>query len=147
MGSELFKKVASVNRLKKRNCKKPDKVLKTYSREIFTLDGQMELDISFGDKTMKTTIYIKLDAYDQLLLSEGVCRQLGIIIYHPDVHPSRVKKVDDSKNDNQGDEERDGTVIPLVRVHLIERVRLLPQQCSRIQVHSEGGYRNDCDGA
>jgi len=57
MGSELFKKVAC---LKKKNCKKPDKIPKTYSRETFTLDGQMELDIFFGGNTMRTNIYIKL---------------------------------------------------------------------------------------
>ena len=30
-------------------------------------------------------MYIKVDAQEPLLLSEGVCRQLGIIAYHPDV--------------------------------------------------------------
>ena len=50
------------------------------------------------------------------LLSERVFRQLGIITYHPDIYLSRVKKVDESKNENQGDEERDGTVILLVCV-------------------------------
>ena len=41
---------------------------------------------------MKTKLYIKMDAYDQWLLSKGVCRQLAIIDYHPDVYP--FKKVD-----------------------------------------------------
>ena len=40
---------------------------------------------------MKTPIYVKIDAFDQLLLSEGVCRQLGIISYHPDVRWNRSK--------------------------------------------------------
>ena len=43
MGGELFKKVVTVNGLKKKNFKKPDKIPKTYSRETFTLDGVMEL--------------------------------------------------------------------------------------------------------
>ena len=34
---------------------------------------------------MQTLVYIKMDAPDQLLLSEGVCRQLGIVTYHQDV--------------------------------------------------------------
>ena len=42
----------------------------------------MDLDVTFNGKTMRTPIYIKMDAHDQLLLSEGVCRQLGIIQYH-----------------------------------------------------------------
>ena len=45
----------------------------------------MDLDVTFGDKTMQTPVYIKLDAPDQLLLLEGVCRQLGIVTYHRDV--------------------------------------------------------------
>ena len=90
MGGELFKKVATVNRLKKKDFK-PDKIPKTYSRETFTLDGVMELHVSFGERTMKTSVYIKMDAYDQLLLSEGVCRQLGIISYRSDVHPGKWK--------------------------------------------------------
>ena len=36
---------------------------------------------------MRTPVYVKLDAAEQLLLSEGVCRQLGIITYHPEVLP------------------------------------------------------------
>ena len=34
---------------------------------------------------MKTAVYIKMDAPEQLLLSEGICCQLGILTYHPDV--------------------------------------------------------------
>jgi hypothetical protein len=45
----------------------------------------MGLDVTFGDRTMCIAVYIKMDAPDQLLLSEGVCRQLGIITYHRDV--------------------------------------------------------------
>ena len=34
---------------------------------------------------MLTLVYIKLDAPEQLLVSEGVCRQLKIFAYHPNV--------------------------------------------------------------
>ena len=47
----------------------------------------MEMDITFHEKTITTTVYIKMDAVDQLLLSEGVCRQLGIVMYHTSVVP------------------------------------------------------------
>ena len=42
---------------------------------------------------MLTPIYLKMDAHDSLLLSEGVCRQLGIVTYHPSisVHPAGKK--------------------------------------------------------
>ena len=92
MGGELFKRVAAVARLKRRDFKRADKEPHTYDQKPFPLDGRMDLDVSFGDKTMKTAIYIKMDAHDQLLLSEGVCRQLGIISYHPDVQAGQSKE-------------------------------------------------------
>ena len=52
---------------------KPDKTPRTYDQKPFTLDGRMELEVQFEDKAMHTPIYIKMDARDQLLLSEGVC--------------------------------------------------------------------------
>jgi len=35
------------------------------SRQTFTLDRRMEMDISFGDKKLKTKVYVKMNAYDQ----------------------------------------------------------------------------------
>ena len=78
------------------------RISKTYSREPLNLDGQMELEILFCSKTIKTVIYIKLDAYDQLLLSKGFCRQLGILHYHPDVYPLKGKKVPGDVKVNEG---------------------------------------------
>ena len=45
----------------------------------------MDLHISFGEIVICTTMYVKLVALDQLLLSEAVCCQLGIVSYHPNV--------------------------------------------------------------
>ena len=85
MGEELFCKVAAVARLRKSQFKNPDKVLRTYDGCTFALHGKLELDRdnSFEGKTMKTPVYVKVDAPDQLLLGESVCRQLQIISYHP----------------------------------------------------------------
>ena len=145
MGGELFKKVATVNRLKRKDFKKPDKIPKTYSRQTFTLDGRMELDISFGNKTLKTNVYIKMDAYDQLLLSEGICRQLGIITYHTNVHPFRQRQVECSRESNTlkdhcevGNDDKGDVVVPLVRVQLVQGVKLLPQQGTKVQVQAQG---------
>lgn len=91
IGGELFKKVASGARLKKRNFKKADRVPHTYNQQPFKLDGRMDLEIAFDEKVMVTPVYIKMDAHDQLLLSEGVCRQLGILQYHPQVEDWRGK--------------------------------------------------------
>ena len=57
----------------------------TYNGRPFTLHGRMDLDVNFEGLTMQTPVYIKLDAAEPLLLSEGVCRQLKILSYHPEV--------------------------------------------------------------
>ena len=79
IGGELFRKVATTARLKKKQLQRPDRIPHTYDRRPFSLDGKVDLDITFGGKTMNTPVYIKLDAPEQLLLAECVCRQLGII--------------------------------------------------------------------
>ena len=53
----------------------------------------MDLDVTFDGTTMKTPIYVKADAPEQLLLAEGVCRQLKIIMYHPNVLGPKGGKV------------------------------------------------------
>ena len=89
MGGNLFKKVAAVAKFRKRDLKKPDKTPRNYDHTPFALDGRIDMDLTFDDKTMCTPVYIKVDAHDQLLLSEGVCRQLGILKYHSEVEPWR----------------------------------------------------------
>ena len=79
IGASLFNRVATTARLKKHDFKKPDKTPCIYVHEPFTLDGMMELDVAFGETTMPTPVHIKMDAHDQLLLSERVCRQLEIL--------------------------------------------------------------------
>ena len=85
VGGELFRKVAAVARLKKSQLKTVDKIPHTYDRKTFKLDGRVDLDSTFGDTTMNTPVYIKMDSLEPLLLAEGVCRQLGVISYLPDV--------------------------------------------------------------
>ena len=125
MNGQLFQKVAAVAHLKKRSFKKPDRVPFTYDHKPFALDGKVELDITFDGKTMTTAIYIKMDSQDPLLLSEGVCHQLGIISYHP--------LVEDIAHQN-----KQITVVPSVRVQLIHAMRLLPLQCATVPVQLEG---------
>ena len=59
---------------------------------------------------MKTTVYVKMDAQEQLLLSEGVCRQIGIVTYHPSIEPSRVPDKDSDAD----------ALVPTVRVCLVQ---------------------------
>ena len=65
--------------------RKPDKVPRNYDRRDFHLDGCMDMEITFYDKTLTTTVCVKMDAVDQLLLSEVVCHQLEIVRHHPSI--------------------------------------------------------------
>ena len=45
----------------------------TYDQKPITLEGLMDVKITFGDKTVVSTVFDKLVAPDKLLLSENVC--------------------------------------------------------------------------
>ena len=160
IGGLLFKRVATIARLKLRNFKPADKVPRTYDQQPFRLDGRMDLDITFGDRKMTTPIYIKMDAHDQLLLSEGVCRQLGILHYHPDVetwrgghrkskqparHQSTVSAPQSSSPcaDNPAAElvnllPTSEAKVPTVHVSLVQSIQLLPHQSQAVEVALTG---------
>ena len=200
IGGDLFRRVAAVAKLKKRDFKKADKIPRTYSQRPFTLDGRMDLDISFEGSTMRTPIYIKMDAPEPLLLSEGVCRQLGVLSYHPAVlgglgvspDPTTEVKVRGEEADSgdvkkkaagqceQGDPalsnvttplteqsnprsdgnttedtvdrpgravpqglESTAATVPLIRVRLLQSVKLLPRQSIPVVVKLDGGSYGD----
>ena len=86
IGAEAFKTVA---KLRQRDFKRPDKTPWTYDQKTFRIDGRIDVDITFQESTMRTPVYIKMDTKEQLLLSEGVCRQLGIVTYHREVVPGK----------------------------------------------------------
>lgn len=121
MGSSAFKQVASVAKLKKRDFKNPDKVPRNYDRQPFYVDGKINIDIEFQGKTMKTPVYIKMDAPESLLLSEGVCRQLDIITYH-----SEVQGGGSIKNKHEQSSGDKCCTVPTVRVRLVQDVRGAP---------------------
>ena len=54
MGGRLFKRVATVARLKKRDFRKSDKKPRTYDQRPFQLHGRIDLNLCFDGKTMKT---------------------------------------------------------------------------------------------
>ena len=91
----------------------------------------MELDITFGDKTMHTPVYIKMDAHDQLLLSEGVCRQLDILTYHPDMQLWRGRKKKQPSTQTQAQ-------VPSVSVRLVQTVQVPTQQSALVEVRVDG---------
>jgi len=73
IGAKLFRLVATKACLKKRDFFKPDTVPRNYDGQVFSLDGKMDLEVSFEGREVITPVYIKMDASDQLLLSEIVC--------------------------------------------------------------------------
>ena len=120
VAAEAFKRITAVAKLRRRELKQADKIPRTYDQKTFHLDGRVDLDITFHGRTMKTPVYVKMDAKEQLLLSEGVCRQLGIVSYHEEVTP-----------DQGGGEEAH---VPTVRVQLVQSVKLGPQESTVVEV-------------
>ena len=90
------------------------------------------MDIGFDGHTIRTPVYVKMNARDTLLLSEDVCHQLGIIKYHPLVREDKEKSKGQLK----------WPVVPMVYVKLVQSVWVLPQQTVMAPVITEGG--GDC---
>ena len=132
MNGDLFKRVAAAAHLKK-DFKKADKVARTYDRQSFLLDGLMDMDISFDGQAMRTPVYLKMNAHDPLLLSEGVCCQLGILKYHPDGKPQGETGLKKSCLESTTE-----AVIPIVQVQLIKSTKILPQQSTVVSVKVDG---------
>ena len=82
---DLFYHVVETAGLEESSLKPTDLKAFTYDQKPINLDGQLDLHISFSKRVIYTTVYVKLVALDQLLLTEAVCCQLGIVSYHPSV--------------------------------------------------------------
>ena len=74
---------------------------------------------------MSTLIYVKMDVKKDLLVSEGVCCQLGIVTYHPEVGPMTQGA---SRRQVQGSGSGAENSTCLVTVKLVNTVRVLPSQ-------------------
>ena len=70
-----------------------------------------------------------MDSPEQLLLSEGVCRQLGIVSYHPSLGIEPVKEMQQQQQ--------------VVKVRLVGAVRVLPLSSSVVQLAVERGEQLD----
>lgn len=145
MGGDLLHKVAAVAKLRKKNLKPPDKVPRNYDQRLFKLHGRMDMTITFGGRVLTTSVYIKMDTEEPLLLSEGVCRQLGIIQYHPDVREQSLKERREAVSatlprdrDEPVERPREDTVVPRTSVRLVQSLRLPAGCCAVVQVEVEG---------
>ena len=136
IGKDVLQTIAAVSKLRKRDCKKPDKIPVTYDRKPFTLHGMLELEVSFAEKKMMTKVYIKMDTSDQLLLSEGVCRQLGIIRYHPSVRPSSEEQTEGEETQLATEQQtpEGAAMVPTVRVQLLQSITVPPLQRVAVEV-------------
>ena len=95
INGDLLKQVAATAKLKKKDLKKAGKTPLTYDHKTFSLDGRFDVDIMYGEEVLYIPVYVKVDAHDPLLLSEGVCRKLGSsaqialriwsVLYHHDL--------------------------------------------------------------
>ena len=147
MSKEAFKRVATVAKLRKRDFHLADKKAYSYDGKPFTLDGWLQLDLMFGEYSMSTPVYVKMDADNPLLLSEIVCRQLGIVIYHPSVRECQrpegtaLPEKDDASQSKT--DEEDKAKVPTVRVKLLNSACLLPNRCTPVQVVVEGDSEGD----
>ena len=84
----------------------------------------MDLHISFGKKVICTTVYVKLVAPDQLLLSEAVCFQLGIVSHHPSVqYVQGCYSAETPRPTRNGDCEGDTTPVINKRTVPVEQPR------------------------
>ena len=145
MGGDLLRKVAAVAKLRKKDLKPPDKTPRNYDQRPFNLHGKMEMTITFGGRMLTTPVYIKMDTEEPLLLSEGVCRQLGIIQYHSDVKALSLKErqeaVSAAMTERAGEPTarpvKDG-VVPATTVRLVQSLRLPAGRCAVVQVEIEG---------
>ena len=58
---------------------------------------------------MCTSVYLRMNAHDPFLLFEGLCYQLGILKYHPDMKPQEEIGLNKSCHESTTE-----TVIPMV---------------------------------
>ena len=83
---------------------------------------------------MTTPVYVKMDAHEQLLLSEGVCWQLGIISYHPEVQACPPKKESESNSPVTSNPCQ----VPSVKVQLVQSIKLPQNQSVMVEARLVG---------
>ena len=98
----------------------------------------MNLDVPFNETAVKTPIYIRVDAHDQLLLSEGICHLLGITSYHPDVEVWRGGKL---KNKKTTPAQKATAQVPTVCVRLLQTTHVPPHQSAMVAVQVDKHHR------
>jgi len=91
--------------------------------------------ITYGEKEIMTLVCIKVDAADQLHLSEGVCSLLGIVMYHSQVEVWRGGRKSKSPGTSSIDRP---PCVPIVQVTLVSSVKVLPHQRALAPIEAVG---------
>ena len=125
LSGTAFQEIVTVCGIKREQFKPPDTTACSYGHQPLKLDGQLDLQVKFGEKSMCERVYIKLDATDALLLSEGMCCKLNIVTYHPDVQ-SVLPTTDQNKVKKKNNKK--------ARISLIQTVRLPADSSALVQV-------------
>lgn len=73
LSGPAFPETITKNNLEKQDFQLADRKACTFNQQPLHLDGQMGLNIKFGEKCVCETVYINLYAPDVLWLSENVC--------------------------------------------------------------------------
>ena len=123
LNGHAFWEIVNISKVPKREQFKPaNRKACTYGHHPLSLDGQIDLHITFGEKCICETVYIKLDAPDTLLLSENVYCKLDIVFYH------HVQPVDQGRP--KGKKKK-------AKIKLIQTVRLPTGSSAVVQVKVE----------
>ena len=125
LSGTAFQEIVTACGIKREQFKPPDRTACIYGHQPLKLDGQLDLQIKFGEKSMSERVYVKLDAPDALLLSENVCCKLNIVTYHPDVR-SVLPATDQSKLKKKKNKK--------AKISLIQTVRLPADSSALVQV-------------
>ena len=64
IGGELFRRVAVVAKLRRKDLMPPDNPPRNYDQRPFKLHGRVDLTISFGGRMLTTPVYIKVDTVE-----------------------------------------------------------------------------------
>ena len=134
MDRKLFKRIAAIASIRKRDFRPADKTPVAYGRQPFTLHGKMSLSTSFGGQEMVLPIYIKMDSEEPLLLAEGVCRQLQIVTYHPDVLQGSQTPMENTEPEASTTSDE----VCQSQVTLVHTLTLLPHQSANVPVQGNG---------
>lgn len=102
------------------------------------------VDSIWNSPLMNAAVYVKMDAAEELQLSEGVCRQLCIVSYHSGVEPGNVSSnliqtiETEAVDAVSGNSHKDDTcVVPTVRVRLVNPVRIPSDHVAIVEVKVE----------